>query len=57
MPVRQRLPAHTVRVVVEQQSYCGAPGATRTHDTRFRKPLLYPLSYGGIIFLLTIIPD
>ncbi len=23
------------------------PGATRTHDTRFRKPLLYPLSYRG----------
>jgi hypothetical protein len=25
----------------------GAPGRTRTCDTRFRKPLLYPLSYGG----------
>jgi integrase len=25
----------------------GAPGRTRTSDTRFRKPLLYPLSYGG----------
>ncbi len=25
----------------------GAPGPTRTADTRFRKPLLYPLSYGG----------
>lgn len=25
----------------------GAPGLTRTADTRFRKPLLYPLSYGG----------
>lgn len=24
-----------------------APGAIRTHDLRFRKPLLYPLSYGG----------
>ncbi len=24
-----------------------APGAGRTHDLRFRKPLLYPLSYGG----------
>ena len=23
------------------------PGGTRTHDTRFRKPLLYPLSYRG----------
>jgi hypothetical protein len=27
----------------------GAPGRTRTCDTRFRKPLLYPLSYGGEI--------
>jgi hypothetical protein len=25
----------------------GAPGRIRTCDTRFRKPLLYPLSYGG----------
>ena len=25
----------------------GAPGVTRTPDTRFRKPLLYPLSYRG----------
>ena len=24
-----------------------APGWTRTTDTRFRKPVLYPLSYGG----------
>ena len=27
--------------------YAGAPGTTRTCDLRFRKPLLYPLSYGG----------
>jgi hypothetical protein len=26
----------------------GAPEPTRTADTRFRKPLLYPLSYGGV---------
>jgi hypothetical protein len=25
----------------------GAPGRTRTSDTWFRKPVLYPLSYGG----------
>src|SRR5262249_31756980 len=25
----------------------GAPGENRTCDQRFRKPLLYPLSYGG----------
>ena len=25
----------------------GAPGKTRTSDLRFRKPSLYPLSYGG----------
>ncbi len=25
----------------------GAPGATRTLDSRFRKPVLYPLSYRG----------
>ena len=26
----------------------GAPGRNRTCDTRFRKPMLYPLSYGGV---------
>jgi hypothetical protein len=25
-----------------------APGRTRTSDTRFRKPVLYPLSYEGM---------
>ena len=25
----------------------GAPGVNRTPDLRFRKPSLYPLSYGG----------
>ena len=27
----------------------GAPDRTRTCDTRFRKPMLYPLSYRGKI--------
>lgn len=27
----------------------GAPGAIRTHDTRFRRAVLCPLSYGGAI--------
>jgi hypothetical protein len=27
-----------------------APGRTRTCDARFRKPTLYPLSYGSLIF-------
>lgn len=30
------------------RSESGAPGRIRTSDTRFRKPLLYPLSYGGV---------
>jgi hypothetical protein len=29
----------------------GAPGRTRTCDARFRKPTLYPLSYGGSLGL------
>ena len=28
-------------------SNSGTPGATRTHDTRFRKPLLYPPELQG----------
>ena len=31
----------------------GAPGRNRTCDTRFRKPLLYPLSYEGASAQLT----
>jgi hypothetical protein len=30
----------------------GAPGTIRTCDTRFRKPMLYPLSYGGTLPIL-----
>ena len=29
----------------------GAPSRIRTYDTRFREPLLYPLSYGGCLGL------
>jgi hypothetical protein len=30
--------------------HIGAPGRNRTCDTRFRKPVLYPLSYeGGLV--------
>ena len=32
-----------------EQDNCGAPGWNRTSDTRFRKPVLYPLSYEGIM--------
>ena len=28
-------------------TFSGAPEWTRTTDARFRKPTLYPLSYGG----------
>ena len=31
----------------DQAEHTGAPSRIRTYDTRFRKPLLYPLSYGG----------
>ena len=31
-----------------QGSDLGAPGRNRTCDTRFRKPMLYPLSYEGV---------
>ena len=27
---------------------CGTPGGIRTPDPRFRRPMLYPLSYGRI---------
>ncbi len=31
----------------KREDLVGAPGRTRTCDARFRKPTLYPLSYGG----------
>src|SRR5215212_6484612 len=30
-----------------QRRLGGAPGRIRTYDSRFRKPMLYPLSYEG----------
>jgi hypothetical protein len=30
-----------------EKGFCGALSRIRTCDTRFRKPLLYPLSYEG----------
>jgi hypothetical protein len=35
------------QAVGETAGQRGAPGRIRTCGTRFRKPLLYPLSYGG----------
>ena len=32
---------------------CGAPGVNRTPGQWFRKPLLYPLSYGGKFVFIT----
>ena len=36
-------------LVVGTTHRIGAPGRTRTYDARFRKPTLYPLSYGGLM--------
>ena len=36
-----------VAAQVARGGLVGAPGRTRTCDARFRKPTLYPLSYGG----------
>ena len=33
----------------QQRGIVSALGRTRTSDTRFRKPVLYPLSYEGTI--------
>jgi two-component system, NarL family, response regulator DevR len=38
--------ARTARGVERLRAW-GAPGMIRTCDARFRKPTLYPLSYGG----------
>jgi hypothetical protein len=33
---------------IDTEETTSAPGWIRTTDTRFRKPVLYPLSYGGV---------
>src|SRR5690606_17258366 len=33
--------------LVPSVAVCRAPGRIRTYDQRIRRPLLYPLSYGG----------
>ena len=46
---RQRFeqrPSATTRLPCSRSLSC-APGRIRTSDTRFRKPMLYPLSYGS----------
>ena len=36
--------------VYRARSISGAPGRIRTVDTRFRRAVLYPLSYGGMLY-------
>ena len=36
-----------MRRLIYRKATFGAPGMNRTCDLRFRKPLLYPLSYGS----------
>ncbi len=43
-------PARRIRRRRFESNPCGAPGRIRTCDARFRKPMLYPLSYEGRTF-------
>lgn len=48
LPVRERCqPAPEYQSNEKQDVKNGTPGVNRTPDTRFRKPVLYPLSYRG----------
>ena len=46
VPERIRVTADSARFVFS------TPGAIRTRDPRFRKPVLYPLSYEGKLLLI-----
>ncbi len=46
----QKLWSFVIRVVKNSGGW-STPDRSRTCDTRFRKPLLYPLSYGGNLLL------
>ena len=43
-----RLPRDNLEVFISQKRTSNAPGRIRTCDLRFRKPMLYPLSYRGL---------
>src|SRR5947207_9499451 len=47
LPSGRRGTHDETRVNDVSRHHTGAPGRNRTCDTRFRKPLLYPLSYEG----------
>ncbi len=49
-------PDQALRSLIDRGCDLGAPGRNRTCDTRFRKPLLYPLSYEGANAQLTCQP-
>ena len=47
LPIRRSTTGLAGRRKWPEQGKAGAPGRNRTYDTRFRKPVLYPLSYEG----------
>jgi hypothetical protein len=47
VPTRKVTPLQMISGGAFLQVVVGAPGRNRTCDLRFRKPLLYPLSYEG----------
>ena len=44
----------STRILLVNGDLYGTPGVNRTRDTRFRKPLLYPLSYRGMLTILSL---
>ncbi len=44
---KQLIPVNQESAQAIYQVFYSAPGRNRTCDTRFRKPMLYPLSYRG----------
>ena len=53
--IAQGLHRNRKRVIgknIEPFNFIGAPGMIRTCDTRIRNPVLYPLSYGGLMIFL-----
>lgn len=51
----QQFTSKEKRVATSYSFFYGTPGTIRTYDTWFRRPVLYPLSY-GCEFTLTIVP-
>ena len=52
---RWRATLHDKALELDQQGVSNTPGRTRTCNPRFRRPMLYPLSYGCVESIVAVL--